>query len=407
MRKERPIDSAIRKALLRQTGDAASSCPDENALSAYLERSLPDPERLRLESHFSDCASCRELLALSMRITADEPAAVESPIRRPQERKLLSPSRVPLAVVAALVLGIGATVVFLLTSEFRKGGRVEVAEQRAPAAAPAAGEMVAPSKGTSIEPPKPAAGPATTGARGAQTAMGQIDTGHADTAQERESRTQQTPSRPAYPGTLELKRQVSDTDKIALNEAASGQARVKDESRAVAAATQLAGEAAGATVGGVVAGAQAPAKPAEERTAEGALEQTAAVSVGSSSARSEALNEPARLTLKSRRAVPASASLRWDESGLHDVLQRAAADEKAGRAVQLPTRVIGGRTFRLFGGSWIDLKVLDHPDADLAVLAPGSPELGEIVKALPDIGRLRQNGQSVLLDWKGRNCVIR
>jgi hypothetical protein len=407
MREERSIDSAIRKALLRQTGSAASSCPDENALAAYLERNLSDQERLRLEGHLSDCASCRELLALSMRIAADEPAAVADAIRNPRERKLLSPSRVPLAVVAALVLGIGATVVFLLTSEFRKPGRVEVAEQRTPAAAPAVGNMAAPSQGPSIEQAMPA-GPATPGAGRAQTARGhQVDSGSADTAGKKESRAQEKLSPPAYPGALELKRKASDADMIASNEAPPGPAQLKDASKAVAAAARPAGEAEGAPIGGVVAGVPALAKPAEERAADAALKQAAAVSVGSSGVRSEALDEPARLTLESRRAVPTSASLHAEESGLHDVLQRAVADERAGRAVHLMTRGLGDRTFKLFGGSWIDLKVLDRPDADWVECTPGSPELEEIMKALPEIGRLRRSGQTVLLDWKGKICVIR
>jgi hypothetical protein len=413
MREERSIDSAIRKALGRRTAGAASSCPDENLLAAYLERSLSDQERLHLEGHFSDCASCRELLALSMRVAADEPGPMEDSMRSSQERKLFSHSRVPLAVVAVLVLGIGTALIFLLTGEFRKAEHVEVAEQRAPAAAPAAENLPAQTtRNSSVEQPKPAQ-PSAPGAASVQTAKARIDSGRMSTAKEMESRAEEElQSPPVYQNSLESKQKVPSTDRVALNETAPGPAGRKDESVADVTAVRGAGEAgggraAGASVGGVVAGVPASGRSAEERAAEGVVPQTAAVAVDSRDLRREALSQPAKLALNSQRAMPSPALLDLEETRLRDVLQRAAADAKAGKTVHWATRIIGDRTFKHFGGCWIDMKVLGSPDVELVECSPGSPEREEIGTVLPAIEGLRQSGQPILLSWKGRTCVMR
>src|SRR5271168_4231857 len=53
-------------------GPATPECADAESLAAYSERSLPAPERERLETHFADCMRCQLLLADIAR--ADESA---------------------------------------------------------------------------------------------------------------------------------------------------------------------------------------------------------------------------------------------------------------------------------------------------------------------------------------------
>jgi|WetSurMetagenome_2_1015567.scaffolds.fasta_scaffold67032_2 hypothetical protein len=67
-----PNQDAFEK-LLKQKLKAASSpipnhCPDENQVAGYLEGRIPNPERERLESHFSLCSDCREQLALLLQL---------------------------------------------------------------------------------------------------------------------------------------------------------------------------------------------------------------------------------------------------------------------------------------------------------------------------------------------------
>ena len=54
--------TAHRDAL--QHGDAGH--PDADLLTAFQERSLTNPERVRVLHHLAGCADCRELLALSL-----------------------------------------------------------------------------------------------------------------------------------------------------------------------------------------------------------------------------------------------------------------------------------------------------------------------------------------------------
>ena len=410
MREERFIDSAIRKALGRQTSGAGSSCPDENLLAAYLERSLSDPERSRLESHVADCASCREVLALAMKIAGDEPAAVGE-IQISRDRKLFFRFRAPLAAVAALVLGIGVAVVFLLTYEVRKAERTEVAEQRLPAAAPAAAGMPEPPRDSPIAPAEPAK-PAAPGPAPAQITGAQITADQVTRAKDKEIRAREQASSPEYLDSRGLEPMPPKSESDVLNEAAGKPAERKGDIQVSAAATPASGETgagrvAGGSVGGVVGGILAPARPAEESAAREAEPQAAAITRDSGGAKSEALDQVAKLAVKSQHAALSAVSTPDAEPRLRDVLRRAAADEKAGKRRDSATRVIGGRTFELCAGYWVDLKCLDDPDAELIDCNPGSPELDEIRRAVPGLEELRRRGSPILISWKSRICVVR
>lgn len=65
------MDGLIRRSLA-QKADAAENCPGPETLAAYYERSLDAQERANCDTHVSQCAACREQLALMER-AAEEP----------------------------------------------------------------------------------------------------------------------------------------------------------------------------------------------------------------------------------------------------------------------------------------------------------------------------------------------
>ena len=58
-----PLDAILRWTMSERLGPATPECADAESLAAYSERSLPVPERDRLEIHFADCMRCQMLLA--------------------------------------------------------------------------------------------------------------------------------------------------------------------------------------------------------------------------------------------------------------------------------------------------------------------------------------------------------
>lgn len=410
MREERFIDSAIRKALGRRTSGAASSCPDENLLAAYLEHSLSDREKLRLESHFSDCASCRDLLALSMKIAGEEPIPAGEPVRS-RERKLLFRFSVPLAAAAALVLGIGMATLFLLTRELRKPETAEVAQRTPPPAAPVPGptpQVLRDSSASAVEPGKPSA------PRQAPSQVARMEAAADETirTKDKEGRMEQQPAPAEYAHSPESEQKLSRDDRIASNEAANKSAEWKGETQAAAARAPAGSETgpakvAGGPVGGVVGGILSPARTAEEPAAREVAGQAAVLTTDSGGISTEAQDRGAGHAAKSRRAALAAAPTSAADSRLRDVIRGVAADQKAGKRSDSAIRVVGGRAFGLYEGLWIDMKCIDNPDAELVDLSPDSPELDEARKVVPGLDELRRGGLPILLSWKGKIWVVR
>jgi anti-sigma factor RsiW len=44
------------------TGMAASPCPDETQLAAYLDDTLPEADVKRIQAHLADCPLCRQVI---------------------------------------------------------------------------------------------------------------------------------------------------------------------------------------------------------------------------------------------------------------------------------------------------------------------------------------------------------
>ncbi len=398
MREERFIDSAIKKALGRQGPGTASSCPDENQLAAYLERGLSDQERSRLENHASECASCQELLALSMKTAQDEPLpAAQMGFSR--ERRQLLHFSVPLAAIAVLVLGVAMATLLLLTREFSKPERTEIAQQMPPAGTPESREMrrTAPESSTvPVEPVKPSS-PSLPPAQ-ASRMRGAAD--QMAPAKDKEVQAQEQPITADYMHVPETEGKLSKADRIASNEAVHKPAVWKGRSET---------EAAGGVVGGVVGGVLPPPRPAEETAAREAAPQSAAVALDSGAAKTEALSPTARQAMKSQRASLSMAAAPAAESRPREVIRRMAADEKAEKHRDSRTRVIsiGERTFELNGGFWVDLKCVRNPDAELIECKQGLAGFDEVLKTVPGLAELRRDGLPILLEWNGKICLIR
>ncbi len=65
-----------------KAGAAVSGHPDSNLLTAFGERSLPEPERTGVLSHLALCADCREIVALALPAT-ESVATASVAVRRP------------------------------------------------------------------------------------------------------------------------------------------------------------------------------------------------------------------------------------------------------------------------------------------------------------------------------------
>jgi hypothetical protein len=65
-------DRLIQKTISTRMRESPEGCADENTMAAYLEGNLSPQETAAFEDHVSECASCQEILALSMKLQADE-----------------------------------------------------------------------------------------------------------------------------------------------------------------------------------------------------------------------------------------------------------------------------------------------------------------------------------------------
>ncbi len=69
------MDGLIRKMLSASAQESSERCVNENLTAAYLEAGLSPKEMVEFESHVSDCAICRETLALAIRLGGQESAS--------------------------------------------------------------------------------------------------------------------------------------------------------------------------------------------------------------------------------------------------------------------------------------------------------------------------------------------
>lgn len=128
------MDGLIRKAASTQMRKLPEGCADENIIAAYLERRLSPPETAAFEEHASQCASCQEILALSMKLQVPEALAQAAEEKSTRKRTLFHFS-IPIPVLgSALVVIILVAVLFRIFNESPKDiSGLQTAELHTPA----------------------------------------------------------------------------------------------------------------------------------------------------------------------------------------------------------------------------------------------------------------------------------
>ena len=97
-----PIDGLIKQVLSSRARKGSEHCENENLMAAYLESSLSPEERAEFESHVADCAVCREVLALSIELQAQE--SDHRTIARTDSKKTLFHFSIPIPIFGVLLL---------------------------------------------------------------------------------------------------------------------------------------------------------------------------------------------------------------------------------------------------------------------------------------------------------------
>lgn len=96
-------DRLIQKMISTRMRESSEDCADENTMAAYLEESLSPQERSAFEDHVSECISCQEILALSMKLRADE-ATGQTAAEPETGKKTLFHFSIPIPVLGGVVV---------------------------------------------------------------------------------------------------------------------------------------------------------------------------------------------------------------------------------------------------------------------------------------------------------------
>ena len=130
---EKQAAELLRRSLASPSGAPGSeigACPDPEILAAYSERSLDPEEAARWNTHFSQCARCREQLVVLVR-ARDSAGTTEK--KRPQASGLVWDWRWLAPAAAAIIFVI---IVQVFRPSHRAGEQALVASNQ-PAAPPA------------------------------------------------------------------------------------------------------------------------------------------------------------------------------------------------------------------------------------------------------------------------------
>ena len=141
--------------LLRQSTQAhpigTAACADDHEVAAYVDGTLSDADRIRLESHFADCERCLKLIGILCHLrdgTTASAALIAQPQPAVQPTRKKWPGLLPgLAAAAALVLAFA-----VLLDPAQEKAAVNSEEPRATRSTPGAPalEVLAPAPGAVI-----------------------------------------------------------------------------------------------------------------------------------------------------------------------------------------------------------------------------------------------------------------
>ncbi len=345
----------------------ACTCPDENQLAAYLESRCGTAERVRLEEHFVDCGTCRQILALSL--TLSEPDSGKLKSRVSFHRIIPLRFAIPLSACAAVAIILGIVSFWQKRNELP----LQTAELHSVANAPVS--TAAPTPAAAQEDRKESAG------KPAPRLAERLERSSVAKGSE------QTASAPAVD-----KSAKGRADRIA--DTAAVPKPQKDEP-AIVAETKTEPSRAGqaqdqrAAVGGAVA-QQYQQVPLQQR-------EQAPTPVQN------------RRVAQTQQLAPAAALLNSNAAIAGTLAQSAIARfklEDAASVSSLPVKRVGEKVFYQWPDYWIDRECANHAEAQVLEAVPGSREYQDIMAKIPELRDLAASNP-VLLYWSGKIYLVR
>ncbi len=384
-----PMDILIKKALSARTCESSGSCPSDNEMAAYLEGSLAPSEMKEFESHVSDCASCREILAMSTKLQT--PASELLPVIPESSKKTLFHFSIPIPVLGALLIAVVLVAMLFRTME-KHGGQPEgnrIAELRQTASQPSEIRRAA-----EVQPPAPQRTELRTISRQSAPLMKAVENKAPSTA-------------PAISAASVDETAAMDTRAEALPVPVGNKGKFEEE-RAKTVASDRPENVAGTASAPVPPPSPAEAlllatpPPPQDTAQQPPVAQNAAqpgigfapAVVQETVARPKIYAAQNRIAIAHYSTSPSFVIPLRDAISTLKVPNVAKATEK---------KKSGGRVFYRNAGVWIDTKCVEHASAQIVEIKPEAQEYKQILKEHPEFGAL----VPVAVYWEGKNYLLR
>jgi hypothetical protein len=391
------MDSLIKNMLSMGARKSSGSCPDENLMAAYLEGSLTSSEKSEFESHVSDCASCREILAVSIRLQPQESSRLQAtPVT---SKRTLFRFSIPIPVLGVLLIAaVLAGVLFRHTSrQSINAPKEQVAENRPAVQQPADLRETAPQ-------PMEAA-PAVQPSRQRAKEMTRIGP-QSNLAASTTSGVDEAPA--------------EKQERMAEGTVADKKGGFEEKAKAVLADRDWAANAPEA-----VPAAAAPLPPPPVKATAQALKAAQPAVVPESVGRASEMKQP----VQAERAASQEANI-YTEAVVQKTPSRPkiyAAQNRIAASNYATTSVVaslkealdalavpanlqaaesmrnGDRTFYKNSGIWIDQQCIEHASADIIEIKPGAPEYKALSKQYSNIRTI----VPAAIYWEGKIYILR
>jgi hypothetical protein len=369
----RYVDSAIRQALGRSQAESSGACPDHNQAAAYLEGRLRDDDTAAFEAHAADCAACRQVLALALKL--EEESWAVNAIHAHSSKRLLFRISIPVSALALIVAGIAIGMLFLRSSKTpdKIVPTAQITELREPAPVQQPSREKDSKESVSPAPVK-IQKPTTVKTRVSQSPAAE-SAKKAEPAQD--ALTRATPIAaiagvPAEPAELDAVK--AQTQQVAAAKTEFAPARSGDVvARQALQSSGVVGGLPGRVVGGISPAPQAP--------------------------KLQKVSMP-NLTPTPRDAIRELSKMLGanDEDG-----SRKAEELKSDLTSENRYKRIGDRSFLSTSGYWIDELCARNADAPIVEVRAGTAEFEEILKLYPDLRVLLP----VVIYWNDKILVMR
>lgn len=373
----RYVDSAIRQALGRSQAESSAACPDHNQAAAYLEGRLRDDDAAAFEAHAADCAACRQVLALALKLEEESWAVNASHAH--SSKRLLFRISIPVSALALIVAGIAIGMLFLRSSKTpdKIVPTAQITELRAPA--PVQQPALEKDSKESVSPaPVKIQKPTAVKTRVSQSPAAE-SAKKAEPAQDALTRATPIAAIAGVPAELaELDAVKAQTQQVAAAKTEFAPVRSGDVvARQALQSSGVVGGLPGGVVGGVVGGiSPAPQAP-----------------------------KPQKVSMLNQTPTPRDA--------IRELSKTLGANDKDGsrKAEELKSdftfgnrfKKIGDRNFLSTSGYWIDELCARNADALIVEVRAGAAEFEEILKLYPDLRVLFP----VVIYWNDKILVMR